>query len=179
MAAPPIGIGDVVAGKYVIERAIGEGGMGVVYAARNRELEQRVAIKFLLPEFAEQGMAAERFRREARAAARLRGEHVCRVLDVGTMEAGVPFMVMEYLDGRDLASELDHRGQLPVEESVGYVLEACEALAEARVAGIIHRDLKPANLFLETRADGSRRVEANFDSNLRLRELIVGRGFVR
>ena len=133
--------------------------MGVVFAARHRELEQRVAIKFLLPEFAEQGMAAERFRREARAAARMRGEHVCRVLDVGTIESGIPFMVMEYLEGRDLASELDRRGQLPVEEAVGYLLEACEALAEAHVAGIIHRDLKPANLFLETRADGSRRVK--------------------
>ena len=159
MAAPPIAIGDVLAGKYVIERAIGEGGMGIVFAARHRELEQRVAIKFLLPEFAEQGMAAERFRREARAAARMRGEHICRVLDVGTLDTGIPFMVMEYLEGRDLASELDRRGQLPVEEAVGYVLEACEALAEAHVAGIIHRDLKPANLFLETRADGSRRIK--------------------
>jgi serine/threonine-protein kinase len=149
----------MVAGKYVIEHSIGEGGMGVVFAARHTELDRRVAIKFLLPEFAEQGMAAERFRREARAAARMRGEHVCRVLDVGTAENGVPFMVMEYLEGRDLASELLHRTRLPLEEAVAYVLEACEALAEAHVAGIIHRDLKPANLFLETRSDGSRRIK--------------------
>jgi serine/threonine protein kinase len=159
MTSPPVGIGDVVAGKYVIEDTIGEGGMGVVFAARHNELERRVAIKFLLPEFAEQGMAAERFRREARAAARMRGEHVCRVLDVGTLETGVPFMVMELLEGRDLASELARRHRLPLEEAVAYVLEACEALAEAHVAGIIHRDLKPANLFLETRSDGSRRIK--------------------
>ena len=159
MATPPVGIGDVIAGKFVVERVIGEGGMGVVVSAHHRELDQRVAIKFLLTEFAEQGMAAERFRREARAAAKMRGEHVCRVLDVGTLDTGVPFMVMEYLDGRDLSNELQRRGRLPPEEAVGYVLEACEALAEAHVAGIIHRDLKPANLFLETRTDGSRRIK--------------------
>jgi serine/threonine-protein kinase len=159
MATAPVGIGDVIAGKYIVERVIGEGGMGVVLAARHRELEQRVAIKFLLPEIAEQGMAAERFRREARSAARMRGAHVCRVLDVGTLENGVPFMVMEYLEGRDLASELEQRGRLPYEEAIGYVLQACEALAEAHAAGVIHRDLKPANLFLEACADGSRRIK--------------------
>jgi serine/threonine protein kinase len=159
MATSPVGIGDVIAGKYIVERVIGEGGMGIVVAARHRELEQRVAIKFLLPEIAEQGMAAERFRREARSAARMRGAHVCRVLDVGTAETGVPFMVMEYLEGRDLASELEQRGRVPHEEAVGYVLQACEALAEAHAAGVIHRDLKPANLFLEACADGSRRIK--------------------
>jgi serine/threonine protein kinase len=159
MAAPPVGIGEVIAGKYIVERVIGEGGMGVVLAARHLELEQRVAIKFLLPEIAQQGMAAERFRREARAAAKMRGEHVCRVLDVGTLESGIPFMVMEYLEGWDLASELERRKLLPVEEAVGYVLEACEALAEAHAAHVIHRDLKPANLFLEARGDGSRRIK--------------------
>jgi serine/threonine protein kinase len=159
MTVPPVGIGELIAGKYVVERVIGEGGMGVVVAARHLELDQRVAIKCLLSEIAEQGMAAERFRREARAAAKMRGEHVCRVLDVGTLENGVPFMVMEYLEGWDLASELDRRGSLPAEEAVGYVLEACEALAEAHTNGIVHRDLKPANLFLESRADGTRRVK--------------------
>ena len=159
MAAAPVGIGDVIAGKYIVERVIGEGGMGVVLAARHRELEQRVAIKFLLAEIAQQGMAAERFRREARAAARIRGEHVCRVLDVGTLESGIPFMVMEYLEGRDLSSELDERGKLPYFEAVGFVLQACEALAEAHASGVIHRDLKPANLFLESRGDGSRRIK--------------------
>ncbi|MET0387404.1 MAG: serine/threonine-protein kinase, partial [Polyangiales bacterium] len=177
MTTPPVGIGEVVAGKYVIEHTIGEGGMGVVFAARHGELDRRVAIKFLLPEFAEQGMAAERFRREARAAARMRGEHVCRVLDVGTHQTGVPFRVMEFLEGRDLASELARRGRLPIEEAVSYVLEACEALAEAHAAGIVHRDLKPANLFLETRTDGSRRVKVlDFGVSKSLLELKNGHG---
>src|SRR5262245_59379045 len=160
MGSPPVAIGDVIADKYTVERVVGEGGMGVVYAARHRELDQRVAIKFLLPEIAQQGMAAERFRREARAAARIRGEHVCRVLDVGTLAgSGIPYMVMEYLEGRDLANELERRVRLPPEEAVGYILEACEAVAEAHAAGIVHRDIKPANLFLATRSDGSRHVK--------------------
>src|SRR5262245_58951290 len=158
MGSPPVAIGDVIADKYTVERVVGEGGMGVVYAARHLELDQRVAIKFLLPEIAQQGMAAERFRREARAAARIRGEHVCRVLDVGTVR-GVPYMVMEYLEGRDLANELERRGRLPPDEAVGFVLEARDAVAEAHAAGIVHRDIKPANLFLATRSDGSRHVK--------------------
>jgi len=159
MATTPVDIGEVVAEKYVVERAIGEGGMGVVFAAHHQELDRRVAIKFLQPAYAEQGMAAERFRREARAAARMRSEHVCKVLDVGTLDSGVPFMVMEYLEGRDLASELNERGYLPADEAVSYVIQACEAVAEAHAAGIIHRDLKPANLFLETRTDGTKTVK--------------------
>jgi serine/threonine-protein kinase len=158
MGSAPAAIGDVIADKYSVERVLGEGGMGVVYAARHLELDQRVAIKFLLPEIAQQGMAAERFRREARAAARIRGEHVCRVLDVGTLR-GIPYMVMEFLEGRDLADELARRGRLPPDEAVGYVLEACDAVAEAHAAGIVHRDIKPANLFLATRSDGSRHVK--------------------
>jgi serine/threonine-protein kinase len=159
MAACPVSVGNVIAGKYLVESIIGEGGMGVVVAARHLELEQRVAIKFLLPAIAEQELAAQRFRREARAAARIRGEHVCRVLDVGSLEAGVPFMVMEYLEGCDLAAELTRRKRLPIEEIVDYVLQACEALAEAHAAGIVHRDLKPGNLFLSNSADGSRRIK--------------------
>ena len=159
MAVSPVSVGDLIAGKYLVESVIGEGGMGVVVAARHLELEQRVAIKFLLPAIAEQELAAQRFRREARAAARIRGEHVCRVLDVGSLEQGVPYMVMEYLDGCDLSVELMRRGRLQAEEVVDYVLQACEALAEAHAAGIVHRDLKPGNLFLANSADGSRRIK--------------------
>jgi serine/threonine protein kinase len=100
--------------------------------------------------------ALERFQREARAAARIRSEHVCRVIDVGMLPAGTPYLVLEYLEGCDLADELARRKRLPAQEAVGYVLEACEALAEAHAAGIIHRDLKPANLFLARRSNGSR-----------------------
>ena len=133
--------------------------MGIVLAARHRDLDQRVAIKCLLPEIAQRGVAAERFRREARAVASMRSEHICRVLDVGTLSDGIPFMIMEYLDGCDLSQELERRERLPYREAVAYVLQACEALSEAHHAGIIHRDLKPANLFLEQRGPGARRVK--------------------
>jgi serine/threonine protein kinase len=150
---------ETVAGKYLIGRTLGEGGMGVVVAARHLELDQMVAIKFLRPEIAQEGASAERFRREARAAVKIRSEHVCRVLDVGTLENGVPYLVMEYLEGCDLSDELARRGKIPVEEAVNYVLQACEALAEAHAAGIVHRDLKPGNLFLEVRRDGTRGIK--------------------
>jgi serine/threonine-protein kinase len=122
-------------------------------------LSQRVAVKLVRPEALTMQDAQERFRREARAAARLRSEHVVRVMDVGTLDGGSPFMVMEFLDGHDLAQELAQRGPLPVEEAVGYMLQACEALAEAHACGIVHRDLKPANLFLSAHPDGSRVVK--------------------
>src|SRR5882724_2869896 len=149
---------DVIAGKYRVERVIGRGGMGVVVAAWHLELDQRVALKFLLPDLVERGESAERFRREARAAARIKSEHVARVIDVGTWE-GAPYMVMEYLDGRDLGSELRERGSLPIQDCVDYVLQAIEAVAEAHALGIVHRDLKPENLFLTRRVDGSRTIK--------------------
>lgn len=155
MSSCPVKEGDILAGKYRVEKVLGEGGMGVVVAAWHEELEKRVAVKFLLPEMAERGDAAERFRREARAAVRIQSEHVARVLDVGTMDAAVPYMVMEYLEGHDLGDELSARGRLPVTEAVDYLLQAGEAVAEAHALGIVHRDLKPANLFLSRRADGT------------------------
>src|SRR5882757_8726454 len=150
---------DVIAGKYRVERILGRGGMGVVVAAWHLELDQRVALKFLLPELVERGDAAERFRREARAAARIKSEHVVRVLDVGNWEGNAPYMVMEYLDGRDLSAELRERGRIPVQDCVDYVLQAIEAVAEAHALNIVHRDLKPENLFLARRADGGRLVK--------------------
>jgi serine/threonine protein kinase len=150
---------ETVAGKYRIGRTLGEGGMGIVVAARHLELDQMVAIKFLRTELAEQSAAAERFRREARAAARIRSPHICRVLDVGTLETGMPFLVMEYLEGCDVSDELAKRGRFPVPEALDYVLQACEALSEAHAVGIVHRDLKPGNLFLESRTDGSRSIK--------------------
>lgn len=159
MLSYPARVGATVAEKYVIERVIGKGGMGVVVAARHVELDQRVAIKFLLPEIAEHPTAAKRFRREARAAARLRGDHACRVLDVSSLENGIPYMVMEYLEGCDLSTELARRKRLPSSEAVDYMLQACDALAEAHASGIVHRDLKPSNLFLAMRADCSRKLK--------------------
>jgi serine/threonine-protein kinase len=146
-------VGDVLAGKYQIERVIGVGGMGVVVAAHHRQLEQKVAIKFLLPEMLTNPEIVARFAREARAAVRIKSEHVARVADVGTLENGAPYMVMEYLEGTDLSAFLQQHGRLAVPQSVEFMLQACEAIAEAHALGIVHRDLKPANLFVTRRAD--------------------------
>jgi serine/threonine-protein kinase len=140
-------VGSVVAGKYVIERVIGEGGLGMVVAARHLQLEQRVAIKYLLPATLKSPSLVERFVREGRLAASIKSEHVVRIYDVGTLPTGEPYMVMEYLAGSDLRS-LVKGGPLPAGDAVDYLLQACEALAEAHLAGIVHRDLKPENFFL-------------------------------
>ena len=155
----PVAVGEILAGKYVVERILGMGGMGVVVAARHIQLDERVAIKFLLPEAAKKPGIVARFLREGRASSKIRSEHVARVYDVGTLESGPPYIVMEYLEGSDLAAIIKQLGPLSVDEAVEYVLQACEALAEAHTAGIVHRDLKPGNLFLTTRADGSPAVK--------------------
>jgi serine/threonine-protein kinase len=147
--------GSVIAEKYEVERVLGLGGMGVVVAARHRQLGQRVAIKFLRGEAIKDGSAVERFLREARAAVALSSEHAVRTLDVGTLEDGAPYIIMEYLPGVDLGQLLQRDGPLSVPLAVGAVLQACEAIAEAHALGIVHRDLKPANLFVTTRMDGS------------------------
>jgi len=159
MADSPVTEGQILAGKYRVERVLGSGGMGVVVAAWHLELEQRVAVKFLHPLALERADTAERFRREARSAAKIRSEHVARVIDVGIMDGGVPYMVMEYLEGHDVSDEMAKVGMLPIADAVDFVLQAIEALAEAHAAGIVHRDLKPANLFIATRADGTRIVK--------------------
>jgi len=151
--------GTMLAGKYRVERVIGKGGMGLVLAAEHVELRERVALKLMLPEAMESAQAVARFLREARAAAKIKGEHVTRVLDVGKLESGAPYIVMEYLDGRDLGDLLADEGAMPVEDAVECVLQACEAIAEAHAIGIVHRDLKPSNLFLTQRPDGSPSVK--------------------
>jgi eukaryotic-like serine/threonine-protein kinase len=150
----PFTIGEVIAGKYRLERVLGRGGMGVVVLAIHMELDQRVALKFLTKEAAARPEIVARFAREAKAAAKIHSEHVARVFDVGTLPAGTPYVVMEFMDGEDLASVLSRRGPLPVQLAIGYVLEACEAIAEAHALGIVHRDLKPANIFLARRPAG-------------------------
>jgi serine/threonine-protein kinase len=155
----PVSPGDTLAGRYRVERVIGIGGMGVVVAARHLELDHLVAIKFLLPKVAENRDIVGRFTREARAAVKIQNEHVARVTDVGTLETGAPYMVMEYLDGADLEDYARQHGPLSIEEATDFVLQACEAIAEAHGLGIVHRDLKPGNLFLVRRPDGSRIVK--------------------
>jgi hypothetical protein len=144
--------GDVVDGKYRIEKVLGGGGMGVVLAAHHQLLDQRVAMKVLT---SSDPVAISRFSLEAKATAQLKSEHVARVMDVGTLAGGAPFMVMEYLEGCDLGELLRLHARLPVQEAVGYVLDALDGLAQAHALEIIHRDLKPANLFLAVQASGA------------------------
>ena len=154
---PPPGLpepGQILAGKYAVERLLGVGGMGAVLAARHLELDERVAIKMLLPGVSPQGEPVARFIREARAAIKIRSDHVVRVLDVARLEDGSPYIVMEYLDGSDLSRLIEERGPLPVDDAIEYVVQACEAIASAHAMGIVHRDLKPANLFLVHTHDG-------------------------
>jgi serine/threonine protein kinase len=157
MPYPP---GTILVGKYRVERLLGEGGMGWVVVATHLQLEQKVALKFMhTVHAADHPDAVGRFLREARAAARVQSEHVARVSDVGTLENGAPYLVMEYLEGQDLEHLLTARKSLPVPLAIDYVVQACEGLAEAHAAGIVHRDLKPANLFLARRSDGTLRVK--------------------
>jgi serine/threonine-protein kinase len=147
--------GDVVEGKYQIERRLGAGAMGIVYLARHLQLDTRVALKVLRAELALDGSNAERLLAEARAAASLRHPNVVRVLDLGRLPSKLPFIVLEYLDGENLEQRLVRDGPLSVSDSLLLVAQACDAIAEAHAAGIIHRDLKPENLFLVHQADGS------------------------
>jgi serine/threonine-protein kinase len=151
--------GDVIASKYEVESVLGSGGMGVVLCARHVQLGQRVAIKFMRGEAARDQSAVSRFLREARAAVALSSENVAKVLDVGTLETGEPYMVMEYLDGVDLGRVLRTSGPLSIGDAVATLLQACEAIAEAHMLGIVHRDLKPSNLFRTIRRDGSQLVK--------------------
>ncbi len=149
-------LGETLLGKYRLEGVVGEGGMGVVYRAA--AAAGPVAVKVLRPEMLETPDIVARFDRETRASSKLTGPYVARVYDVATTEEGLPFMVMELLDGHDLAEELDLRGPLPVDEAATYVRQACLAMEEAHGLGIVHRDLKPSNLYLCDRG-GARTVK--------------------
>ncbi|MBX3215853.1 MAG: serine/threonine protein kinase, partial [Labilithrix sp.] len=154
MAMARVNPGDVLGGKYKVERILGAGGMGVVVAATHVDLGQRVALKFMLKEAMADPAHAERFLREAKSAVQLRSVHTARVLDVGRLKNDEPFMVMEYLEGRDLDAELQARGPLPPHVAVDYILQASEALAEAHSLAMVHRDVKLKNLFLTATVDG-------------------------
>lgn len=151
-------MGTVLAKKFRVERLIGEGGTGIVVGATHLQLEQKVAIKVLRTALASDEIRL-RFEREARAIGQISSEHVVLVLDVGTLDDGSPFMVMEHLEGRDLARILKESGPLSVEDAVDCMLQVCEALEEAHANGIVHRDLKPANLFLTRRDDGAPHIK--------------------
>jgi serine/threonine-protein kinase len=175
----PFAPGDLIAGKYEVIKLIGSGGMGYVVSAMHVELGEVVALKFLRPEALQIEELVERFSREARAAAKIRSEHVARVFDVGVLPDGVPFIVMEHLAGQDLADVLHERGPLPIKVAVEYVMQACEALAAAHASGVVHRDIKPENLFLTKHAQGLEFIKI-LDFGISKLALAPGkRGFVR
>ncbi|MEO8179275.1 MAG: serine/threonine-protein kinase [Deltaproteobacteria bacterium] len=147
--------GTILAEKFRIERVLGQGNMGVVLLATHLQLDQQVALKFLLPSALSQSELEARFAQEARAAAKIKSEHVVRVIDVNVLDNGAPYIVMEYLEGSDLAKQLARRGPMPVALAVSHILQTCEALAEAHAAGIVHRDLKLSNLFVASYPDGA------------------------
>jgi serine/threonine protein kinase len=147
--------GQVLASKYRVDKVIGVGGFGAVLQATHLQLEEPVAIKTLLPHAAKNPAAAERFLREAKAAVRIRSEHVARVSDVGKLDDGTPYMVMEYLAGMDLSQLVKAQGVQQFHDVAEWVIQAGEAIAEAHSLGIVHRDLKPANLFLTRKVDGA------------------------
>lgn len=143
----PYQVGTVLLGKYRVDCVIGQGGMGLVLGATHVELDHRVAIKVLLPAVPGSEQMEARFLREAQAAASLRSENVVRVFDVGRLEDGSPYMVMEWLEGRDLSAG-PLGAALALDEAVDYVVQACDAMIAAHQRNLVHRDLKPANLFL-------------------------------
>ena len=150
--------GQILLGKYRVESVLGKGGMGEVVRASHLQLEDQVAIKLLREDIADE-QAIARFLREGKAVVRLRSEHIARVHDLGTLEDGRPYMVMDYLEGEDLGVLIDRAGPVAPELAVTLVTQAATALAEAHGLGIVHRDIKAANLMLTHRPDGSPAVK--------------------
>jgi serine/threonine-protein kinase len=145
--------GSIVGGKYRVGPLIGSGGMGTVWLGQHEQLGTRVAIKFIRPQFAERPDARRRFEIEARAAARLDTKHAVKVFDYGLTDLGLPYIVMEYLEGESLSEALIRRGPLPPREAAMIIAQASRALAKAHAANIVHRDLKPDNIFLAMNMD--------------------------
>ena len=149
--------GTTIAGRYLVERLIGQGGMGSVWAGRHVTLDQLVAIKFVHPKLAGSAEALRRFDTEAKAAARIKSRHAVAVYDHGVTEAGQPYIVMEYLEGESLEDAIHRRGKLPLNEVAEIVQQAARALNTAHAAGIVHRDLKPDNIFLARDSEATAR----------------------
>jgi Protein kinase domain len=152
-------VGDMLLGRYRIERILGTGGMGMVVAATDGRTHQPVALKLLVPERSGDQTAIARMFREAEAAAQLVGRHSGRIFDVARLESGAPILVMEHLDGEDLARYASRVGVVAESLAVAMILDACEGLAEAHARGLVHRDIKPSNLFLARELDGTEIVK--------------------
>jgi eukaryotic-like serine/threonine-protein kinase len=155
----PFAIGELVAGCYVVEAYIGQGSVGFVVAAVDVRSHERVALKFLRPEFWEREDIVRRFRVEALSYSRIRSPHAVAILAVDVLHDGTPFMVMELLSGKDLQQLLESEGPVPARTAVDYVMQACEGLAALHAASVRHFDVKPANLFLVDAGQSSEHVE--------------------
>ena len=177
--------GDILAERYRVERVLGRGGIGVVVAVIDLVRNEPRALKLLVGAAQGHETTVERFFREARMLSQLKNEHLVRVFDAGVLSTGTPYLVMEQLDGTDLAAAMKRRGALPAHEAARYVLDACKALAEAHTNGVVHRDLKPGNLFLARRSEGppclkvldfglSRQIADDEASRLTLSDQILG-----
>jgi len=155
-------IGEALDGKYRLERLLGQGGMGAVYLATHLGTERPVALKLITPEFMRNDEFVERFKREARAAGRLRHPNVVDVTDFGFAQVGaqrVAYLVMEYLDGCTLGDVLAEETRLPLDWVVDILEQVCSAVDEAHQQGVVHRDLKPDNIWLEPNRFGGYRVK--------------------
>ena len=160
MASNLLSRGDVFAGRYKIERAIGSGGMGAVFEAEHLETERRVALKVLLPQSLISDTARERFKQEARVAGKIRHPHIVDVIDAGVDDpTKMPYLVMELLHGEDLGSRIDRLGPISPEETVALLAQIASALDCLHERSIVHRDLKPENLFLTWAEDGARTMK--------------------
>ncbi len=158
-AALPVKVGDVIAGKYRVDALLAAGGMGAVFKAHHEILDKGVAIKLMRPELATHKQIAQRFLREARAAAKITSDYVARVADVDLLDAKTPYMVMDLLVGDDLCTIMETTPRLPIAQAVDYAIEALFGLEAAHARGVVHRDLKPSNLFVEKLDGGGRRVK--------------------
>lgn len=143
-----VGEGEILAGKYRVERVLGIDTMGVVVAAQHLQLDEKVALKILRPEALGDEDAVARYGLEARAAVKIKSLHVAGVIDVGSLPNGAPYIVMEYLEARDLDAWIEQRGPLPIEQAVEFILQTCVAVAAVHAMGIVHQHLKPSNLFV-------------------------------
>lgn len=143
--------GGLVFGEYTIVDKLGEGGMGVVYKAQHRRLKRTVALKVLNPALTKDEHLVKRFHREVEAAARLSHANIVAAYDANEQD-GVHYLVMEFVDGPDLARLVKERGPLPVPKAIAYIVQAADGLAHAHARGVVHRDIKPSNLLVD--ADG-------------------------
>jgi serine/threonine protein kinase len=145
--------GTVIDGKYRVEDVVGRGGMGTVYRAQHMALHEPVAIKILRRDAAADEEIVTRFLREGQLAVKLRSEHVARIHDISRTDDGLPYMVMELLQGADLGQLVEQYGAMAAPIAVDLLLQSCDAIVEAHSLGIVHRDIKPTNLFVSFRPD--------------------------